>query len=204
MTTSQTDFKLPPVIATQTEPNPLDSLRSPQLNLAFAPDDEPSVRDSVASIAVSEFNDIALDDESLDVVPLPPAATSPSRETSPSDPDQGDEARPSSPSPTIVDIGSAHKNHKKTASTTTIRSFHESGSNLLLKRLDLHDGVARNRGSVDGQLKLQEEFARLHEQEKKEHKVADGAIDWGGLFLLFNAPNTLTECQRFLGCCDFW
>jgi hypothetical protein len=178
MTTSQTDFKLPPLIATQAEPDPLESLRSPQLGSTFAADDKPSVRDSVASIAVSEFNDIALDDESLDSIPS--AQTLTQKETSPSEPNQDDDGgRSSSPSPTIVDVGSAQRNHKKTASTTTIRSFRDSGPNLLIKRLDLHDGIARNRGSVDGQLKLQEEFARLHEQETKEPKVADGAIDWG-------------------------
>lgn len=193
MTTSQTDFKLPPLIATQTEPDPLESLRSPQVSSTFGPDDDdsPSVRDSLASTAVSEFNDIALDDESLDPVPIS-AQTPTQKETSPSEPEEDIEDRPSSPSPTIVDIGSAHKNHKKTASTTTIRSFHESGSNLLIKRLDLHDGLARNRGSVDGQLKLQEEFARLHEQEKKEPKVAEGAIDWGTLHLPLGFQNILT------------
>ena len=35
------------------------------------------------------------------------------------------------------------------------------------------------RASVDGQMKLQEEFARLQEKETKDHNQAESSIDWG-------------------------
>jgi hypothetical protein len=35
------------------------------------------------------------------------------------------------------------------------------------------------RASVDGQMKLQEEFARLQEMETKDHNQTESSIDWG-------------------------
>jgi hypothetical protein len=177
MITSQATFKLPPVIAAQSQPDPLESLRSPQLNQSF--NDKSLGRDS---FAVSEFNDIALDDDNFSPIAL--TARPPILETVPA-PLQGESistSRTRSISfvvPPIVEFSSP-KGHRKTASTTTIRSFHETNNtSLLLNRLDLHDTKGKARGSVDGQLKLQEEFARLHEKETKDLGVQEGVIDWG-------------------------
>jgi hypothetical protein len=67
MTSSQKSFKLPPVIGATVQPDPLESLYSPQLNKLSITTDRPLERDS---IAVSEFNDIALDDDSFSTVVL--------------------------------------------------------------------------------------------------------------------------------------
>ncbi|KIM40114.1 hypothetical protein M413DRAFT_446268 [Hebeloma cylindrosporum] len=172
MITSQATFKLPPVIAAHSQPDPLESLRSPELN-----GDRSLGRDS---LAVSEFNDIALDDDNFSPIAL--TARPPILETVPSpSQDKSSTSRTRSISfvvPPIVEFSSP-KGHRKTASTTTIRSFHETNSaSLLLNRLDLHDTKGKARGSVDGQLKLQEEFARLHEKETKDQGAQEGVIDW--------------------------
>lgn len=171
MSTGQVTFNLPPLVAGRIQPDSLESLRSPQLDNTFSA--RPLTRESV----VSEFNDIALDDESF-------------TPTKSSDQTGGD------PEPERIQVSNSSLNnlenepiafsvpssmgHRKTASTTTIRSFHEPSIALLMNRLDLQDDHAgRARGSIDGQLRLQEEFARLHEKEAKEQHVVEGAIDWG-------------------------
>jgi hypothetical protein len=174
MTTSQVTFKLPPIIAEQTQPDPLESLRSPQLDETF--NNRSLGRESVA---VSEFNDIALDDDSFSAVTLPGRADGVeevdiSQLQNDSDTKYGVEL----PSELPRTDYTSSKSHRKTASTTTIRSFHDPNVSLLMNRLELQEG-GRARGSVDGQLKLQEEFARLHEKEAKEHTAAEGVIDWG-------------------------
>ncbi|CAA7261604.1 unnamed protein product [Cyclocybe aegerita] len=178
-------FKLPPVIAALSQPDSLESLRSPQLNQNF--NDSSLLRDSVA---VSEFNEIALDDDNFSPVALTARPGQPgtylpseaSRRNSTSS-RQSTSSRPASTSLPIapaLDL-TPTKSHRKTASTTTIRSTHEKHLSLtLLNRLDL-DGVEGKaaRGSVDGQLKLQEEFARLQEKEReKEHSATEGSINW--------------------------
>ncbi|KAF8200794.1 rab-GTPase-TBC domain-containing protein [Pholiota molesta] len=173
MTTSQVTFKLPPIIAEQTQPDPLESLRSPQLDETF--NNRSLGRESVA---VSEFNDIALDDDSFSAVTLPGRADGVeevdiSQLQNDSDTKYGVEL----PSELPRTDYTSSKSHRKTASTTTIRSFHDPNVSLLMNRLELQEG-GRARGSVDGQLKLQEEFARLHEKEAKEHTAAEGVIDW--------------------------
>ncbi len=171
MSTGQVTFNLPSLVAGRIQPDSLESLRSPQLDNTFSA--RPLARESV----VSEFNDIALDDESFTPTKL-------------SDQTGGD------PEPEHIQVSNSSLNnlenepiaiselssmgHRKTASTTTIRSFHEPSIVLLMNRLDLQDDHAgRARGSIDGQLRLQEEFARLHEKEAKEQHVVEGAIDWG-------------------------
>ncbi|TRM69972.1 rab-GTPase-TBC domain-containing protein [Schizophyllum amplum] len=67
-------------------------------------------------------------------------------------------------------IDSKPSSHKKTSSTTTILSAHN---------MVLDDTPRANRQSIDGQLKLQEDFERLHKD--KEAEAAEGAaqaIDW--------------------------
>ncbi|KAF9531667.1 rab-GTPase-TBC domain-containing protein [Crepidotus variabilis] len=66
--------------------------------------------------------------------------------------------------------------HKKTASTTTIRSIREPQPSLLINRLDLQDSPATHRFSLDGHQKLQEEFQRL--QEKDAQRETEAGIDW--------------------------
>ncbi|KAF8973253.1 rab-GTPase-TBC domain-containing protein [Flammula alnicola] len=173
MTTSQASFKLPSLIAAHTQPDPLESLRSPQLNQTFS--DRSLERDSVA---VSEFNDIALDDESFSPVALTAESSVPEADLP--QPQDDIPSRPRSTpftEPSVVDLPSL-KSHRKTASTTTIRSLHDPNAPFFMNRLDLQEGNGRARGSIDGQLKLQEEFARLHEKETKEQNVAEGVIDW--------------------------
>ena len=186
MITSQTTFELPSVIAAHSQPDPLESLRSPQLNQSFS--DKPLGRDS---LAVSDFNDIALDDDNFSPIAL--TARPPILETVPAPLE--DEPKSTSRTrsisfvvPPIVEF-SSQKGHRKTASTTTIRSFHETNNtSLLLNRLDLHGTKGKARGSVDGQLKLQEEFARLHEKETKDQGAQEGVIDWGSSRNSFLTP----------------
>ncbi|KAF9566748.1 RabGAP/TBC [Agrocybe pediades] len=189
-TTSQMAFKLPPVVAAHTAIDPLESLRSPQVNQAFDNDKHPG-RDSIAT-TTTEFNDIALDDESFSPIALTGKTDLPDGEQSeaeatdletPTGAQTDDDVSPrpksasfSSPQPPAL---AAIRAHRKTASTTTIRSAHEPGLSLFMNRVDLQENSSRSRGSVDGQLKLQEEFARLHEKETRERNAAvEGGIDW--------------------------
>ena len=175
MIPGQESFKLPPVVAAHSQPDPLESLRSPQLDRSFS--DRSLGRDSLAA---SEFNDIALDDDNFSPIAL--TARPPILETVPSPSQDQSTSQTRSISfvvPPIVEVSSP-KGHRKTASTTTIRSFHETNNtSLLLNRLDLHGAKGKARGSVDGHLKLQEEFARLHEKETKDQGAQEGVIDWG-------------------------
>ncbi|KAF9475533.1 RabGAP/TBC [Pholiota conissans] len=172
MTTSQATFKLPSIVAEQTQPDPLESLRSPQLDQSF--NNRPLGRESVAT---SEFNDIALDDDSFSAVTLTGQADDTEEVDISQYPDDNAPIRNLVfPVETPKTDYSSHKGHRKTASTTTIRSFHEPSISLLMNRLELQEERGRSRGSVDGQLKLQEEFARLHEKEAKEQ--SEGVIDW--------------------------
>jgi ecotropic viral integration site 5 protein len=167
------DFKLPPAIATHTVLDPLESLHSPNVNQSFERD----------SIAGSEFNDIALDDDSYSSVPL----TAIPESHSPQPPDEDDITTASRPrirslSLTLQNLrlSTPPKSHRKTASTTTIRSTHESNRPSLVTRLDFqeHNGKVA-RASLDGQMELQKEFARLQEKETKDHNQTESSIDWG-------------------------
>jgi hypothetical protein len=179
MDASESTFKfLPSVITEHTALDPLESLRSPQ-TFKFGQKSFPSERDSIAR---SEFNDVALDDDSYFPVPLTAQPGMP--DSYPQQPPDEDDitaasrSRVPSLSLTLQDLRA--KSHRKTVSTTTIRSTHESNGPSLVTRLDFqeHNGKVA-RASVDGQMKLQEEFARLQEMETKDHNQTESSIDWG-------------------------
>lgn len=179
MNASQSTFKLPSVITTPTALDPLESLRSPQVNQNFSQKSFPSEQDSVAGL---EFNDIALDDNAYSPVALTARPGMPESYPQPQD-DINATSRPRVTSLSLVppDLSIPSKSHRKTASTTTIRSSHEGNGSLFVTRVDFqeHNGKVA-RASVDGQMKLQEEFARLQEKETKDHNQAESSIDWGG------------------------
>lgn len=171
-------------VSTTPAPLPLESLRSPKA--ATKSVEKPPERESIAD---SDFNDIALDDDS---------AFSPVALTSQSHASSGSDGRAFNPSKQF--------SHKKSASTTTIRS--SKNLPFLLARLDIPEESSRShhRGSVDGQQKLQEEFARLHKEEEETDNVATSAIDWGASFD-FSATWSFVRAAfkyRFLGSGDIW
>lgn len=169
MPSSPDNFKLPSVVAAHILPDPLESLHSPAKQETFL--DRRSRRSSLAS----DFNDIALDDDNFSPVALT-ARPNPNEQY-----DEDDIASPRPPS----QASSTLKSHKKTASTTTIRSLHEQQpGTVFAARADIHEQAGRARASLDGQLKLKEEFARLQEQDSKEHNVTENTIDWGTLWAL--------------------
>ena len=180
---NRASFKLPPIVAVNVQPDPLESLRSPQLDIL----NRSLERDSVAG---SEFNDIALDDDvfspvALTARPVVAPDTSVPHEREEIHEDNTDEVPDNLPSgpvlhPVVTTIMDPPRSHKKSVSTTTIRSSHTRKASLLVNRLDLQESNRKNRGSVDGHLKLQEEFHRLHEREnQKEHTSTENTIDWG-------------------------
>ena len=182
MNASESTFKLPALITGHSALDPLESLRSPQAV------DQKSFPSETDSIARSEFNDVALDDDSYFPVPLTAQPEIP--DSFPHQPPDEDDittaslSRVPSLSSTLPDprMSMPLKSHRKTVSTTTIRSTHESNGPSLLTRLDFQEGnVAR--ASVDGQMKLQEEFARLQEMETKDHNQTESSIDWGEYWL---------------------
>lgn len=161
--------------------DPLESLRSPEL-----PDFESKDRERESVITDSELQDIILDDETVldDVVFSPVSLTrgpSPEPDASSNDMDVLTATRPRSISPPPIPAFNPNptgSGHKKSASMTTIRS----GNNMpfIVARLNLKDERRSSyRGSVDGQQKLQEEFARLHKEEEDiKNNATCGAIDW--------------------------
>lgn len=153
--------------------HPLEALRSPDTEVFH---DRPPEQESIAE---SDFNDIALDDDSA----FSPVALTSQRGSGSNTSIRGEgveNGRPRSVSVPQADFNPSKKpSHKKTASTTTIRS--SNNLPFILARLDLQDeSGAGHRGSVDGQQKLQEEFARLHKEEEEAKETAKAsAIDWG-------------------------
>ncbi|KAG6831748.1 hypothetical protein H0H92_007900 [Tricholoma furcatifolium] len=149
----------------------LDSLRSPDIP-DFATKDR---GDSIVTDA--EFNDVSLDDEAgLSAVSLT-QDYSPGPETSFNDVES---ARPSAvPSPQAATFNlPAKTGHKKSASTTTIRS--SNNLPFIVSRLQDEHRMS-HRASVDGHQKLQEEFARLHKEEEEQdslEKTGNKVIDW--------------------------
>lgn len=192
MTPSRASFKLPPVIGATVQPDPLESLYSPQLNKLSI---RPLERDSVAA---SEFNDIALDDDSFSPValsarpaPVPDSSQPPRREVDTEKADETSDVSDHTPKtilpipnpvpiqyPAISTLVDSEKSHKRSASTITIRSTHNRNDSLLVNRLDLKE-TNQNRGSVDGHLKLQEEFHRLQVNQKEKAPTSESSIDWG-------------------------
>ncbi|KAG6897890.1 hypothetical protein C0992_009374 [Termitomyces sp. T32_za158] len=156
--------------------DPLESLHSPDV-IDFAVKDREV--ETIASATDTEFNDIALDDETVDIPVSPTRDHSPSQGSDDLEPPST--ARPpsaSTPREAVLNSQSVKTHKKSTSSTSTIRS----GNNLpfIVSRLqDEHRSSLR--ASVDGQQKLQEEFARLHKEEEKasaEPAAAHRAIDW--------------------------
>ena len=207
MTASQRNsFNLPPAVVALVDPDPLEALRSPQLR-------QNSEKTERESITVSEFNDIALDDESFSPVALtaqPGVALEAETNTSFSSGATFQSSRPRSISTTTTTVNGADfppaKFHRKTASTTTIRSAHEPPAvSLLINRLGVQEPGPGSRGSVDGHFKLQEEFARLHERESKDSDAAEKAIDWGQYLNYVEVHRTLIcVLPRFLGRSYIW
>jgi len=163
------DLTHPPV-------NPLDALRSPESSHF---DQRPLGRDSIAG---SDFNEIALDDDGS-FSPVALTARPPDLSTEPPAlPTREDaDGRPRSSSFALLPNSSMSRSHKKSASTTTLRSSKDVP--FIFSRLEMqkHDETRKAaRGSVDGQQKIQEEFARLQkEKADKSHKSEEGIIDWG-------------------------
>ena len=156
--------------------NPLDALRSPKSSHF---DQRPLGRDSVAG---SDFNEIALDDDGsfspivltarpLDLSTEPPALSI--REDA--------DGRPRSSSFSLLPNSLISRSHKKSASTTTLRSSKDLP--FLFSSLEMQEQEETRkaaRGSIDGQQKIQEEFARLQKEKADEsHKSEEGTIDWG-------------------------
>src|SRR5438445_9342538 len=131
-------FKLPLVVAADVQPEPLDSLYSPQINKLNL-NDRHLERDSVA---VSEFNDIALDDDAFSPVALtaqPGQKEVSNEETTGNNIARDEERKHTStpititpiPHPAVTTLTDHPKSHKKTASTITIRSTHNKRASLL-------------------------------------------------------------------------
>ncbi|KAK0485982.1 rab-GTPase-TBC domain-containing protein [Armillaria novae-zelandiae] len=148
----------------------LASLLSPR---AHTFDVNPAIRESVAE---HDFNDVALEDDSRFSTVALSSRRSSSAGSSVHTLDSS--LPPSNPSTLASSIEAPDKpSHKKSASTTTIRSNHNL--TFLLAKLEED---ATKRGSVDGQIKLQEGFARLHrekeDQVEAENSTASEVIDW--------------------------
>lgn len=140
----------------------LDALLSPKDDVAF--DAAAPNRESIAESTTSE------DDARFSTVSLNPPTMSTIAETS--------EGTPTSPTATLApSLDTFDKTHKKSASTTTIRSNHS------LSFVQKHsEDVSNKRASVDGQAKLQEEFARLQKEKEDvvDNRESNGEIiDWG-------------------------
>ncbi|KAJ7346650.1 rab-GTPase-TBC domain-containing protein [Mycena albidolilacea] len=168
-------------MASPATPIPLDSLLSP------GPEPEHqsfrlSTRDSVATD--SDFNDVALDDEAgFSPVALTSGMNPTDSTDSDAPPARSRSASDSSLAPTIADASvsapsqASQPSHQRSASTATIRSVNNLP--FILARIETQkpDPDARpNRSSLDGQHKLQEEFARKQKEEDDEN--AAHAIDW--------------------------
>ncbi|KIY73048.1 RabGAP/TBC [Cylindrobasidium torrendii FP15055 ss-10] len=159
MTDDSVNIPLPP------SPPPasvsLDALLSPKDDVAF--DAAAPNRESIAESTTSE------DDARFSTVSLNPPTMSSIAETS--------EGTPTSPTATLApSLETFDRTHKKSASTTTIRSNHS------LSFVQKHsEDVSNKRASVDGQAKLQEEFARLQKEKEdvaEEHESNGEVIDW--------------------------
>ncbi|KAG6869112.1 hypothetical protein C0993_001677 [Termitomyces sp. T159_Od127] len=157
--------------------DPLESLHSPDV-IDFA--DKDREVDTVVSATDTEFNEIALDDETLKSPVYLTRDPSPSQ--GPNDLEPPSTARPpiASTPPEALSNSQSVKTHKKSTSNSTIRS----GNNLSFIVSRLQDEYRSSlRGSVDGQQKLQEEFARLHKEEEEttstEMTGVHKTIDWG-------------------------
>ncbi|KAJ6499274.1 rab-GTPase-TBC domain-containing protein [Mycena sanguinolenta] len=138
-----------------------------------------STRDSVATD--SDFNDVALDEE-IGFSPVALASgMNPADSTDSGPPGRSRSASDSSVTPTIADTSASvsQSSHKRSASTATIRSVNNLP--FILARIETQkpeSDTRPNRSSLDGQHKLQEEFARKHKEEDDENADNAAAIDW--------------------------
>ncbi|KAJ7188204.1 rab-GTPase-TBC domain-containing protein [Mycena filopes] len=157
-------------------PESLDSLLSPG---PAAPQtfrlSAPPNRDSVATDASESdlFNDVALEDEGFS----PIALTSGMDLGEP--PGRSRSASEASVTPTFADA--TKPSHERSTSTATVRSVNNLP--FILARIETQkpDPDTRpNRSSVDGQQRLQEEFARKQKDKDKDidDNAAHAAIDW--------------------------
>lgn len=156
------------VAPTASAPASLDSLFSPQIT-TFPEATKAHVRDSIAEL---ELSDVSLDDESLEDLSADHGSSDERLELA-------------KPPPLDLDLEAlssfAPSSHKKSASLTTLHSGKHIS--LLVNRDEQAQG---NRGSVDGQHKLQEEFAKLQKEQGDgddvDVPVTPGlvpSIDWG-------------------------
>ena len=145
-------------------PTTLEALQSP-VSTSFTP------LQSRESVSEAEFNDVALDDETLFSPVTLVSRRSSTDSLLPLPEDDRDQRTDSAYHLTPT---SSPTKHKKTVSTTTIRSPRNQSL------LELRDTTVKsNRGSADGQQKLQEEFARIHKEvEDATDTCADNIIDW--------------------------
>ncbi|PBK91677.1 RabGAP/TBC [Armillaria gallica] len=171
---------------TTTVPASLDSLLSPK---AQTFDVNQAIRESVAE---PDFNDVALEDDSrFSTVALSSRRSSSSAGSSVH---TLDSPLPRSNPSTMASSFEApdRPSHKKSASTTTIRSNHNL--TFLLAKLEED---ATKRGSVDGQIKLQEGFARLQrekeDQTETENSNATEVIDWDYQQFASEEPEKLAQ-----------
>ncbi|KAJ7783218.1 rab-GTPase-TBC domain-containing protein [Mycena metata] len=159
--------------------SPLESLLSPgpaegQQTFRLS---APPNRDSIATDASeSDFNDVALEDDSGF---SPIALTSGMDSTNPEfTPARSRSASDSSVAATLADTVTK-PSHERSASTATVRSVNNLP--FILARIETQkpDPDTRpNRSSVDGQHKLQEEFARKQKDKDDDDNAVHTAIDW--------------------------
>ncbi|KAJ3790763.1 rab-GTPase-TBC domain-containing protein [Lentinula aff. detonsa] len=154
-------------------PVSLDSLFSPKQ--ATFSEAETRARESMAE---SELSDISLDDEKLEGLNVEDSdsANQQTEPTTPSEPEL-----PTKPFELDLNeaLSTSASSHKKSASLTTIHSGRHIS--LLVNRDEQASG---NRVSIDGQHKLQEEFARLQKEKDSEYQKGpptpgfSPGIDW--------------------------
>jgi hypothetical protein len=133
-----------------------------------------SLTTETESVVENEFKDVALDD---DATLSPVALASPSEFLFTVIEPVEDLSVDSPSTETVLSV-----RRKRTSSTATILSIHGLPSSA--SDDELQDNIVKsNRRSIDGQHKLQEEFARVH--RNSVDASADSAIDWG-MFLSFS------------------
>jgi ecotropic viral integration site 5 protein len=185
------DVSSPPHVApTHSKSDSLAALLSPQ-DASFQAE-QARVSLSRVSIAESEFNDVALDEDAL----LSPIALSSNHSLDgKEDSDSHDDAATAVETPLRMSAQQDYS-HKKSASTTTIRSSHNLDS---ATSDDASDKRRSDRTSLGGTQRLHEELARLQraDEEASEEKI-NAAIDWG-MWITLHVSLLLTLRRDFWG-----
>jgi ecotropic viral integration site 5 protein len=167
----------------QLETVPLDSLLSPQAS-AFAKPAPSPFNLARASVAESDFNDVALDDEAqFDNVAL--SARVSAFNAIPALYETDPRGRPRSIS--VSSPNAPTKLHRKSLSVSASpmelpnMAFMVTGADSVsgAPSSARSTNFTTNRGSLEGQQQLQDEFARLQEQRKKTEEEERAGIDWG-------------------------